>query len=300
MKKNSKLVVWIVSAIIIAAIIVVAMLTSSAKNETMATVGDTKITKEDLYDELVESYGAATLDTLISDKIIELEAAKQNIKVTDAEIQKELDVLYAQYGGEEALNEQLEASGSSIDVVKHDVVSYLETRKLIEPTIKITDEEISAYFEENKDTFAQEEQVEASHILVEDKATADEVLKKLKDDGDFAKLAQEYSTDTGTAANGGSLGYFGKGQMVAEFEDVAFKLKVDEISDPVKTEYGYHIIKVTGKKEAKEPSLADNKEAIKETLLTEKLQTEYGTWLEEKKKEYKITNKLGKTTETEE
>ncbi len=300
MKKNSKLVVWIVSAIIIAAIIVVAMLTSSAKNETMATVGDNNITKEDLYDALVESYGPATLDTLISDKIVELEAEKQNIKVTEDEIQKELDVLYAQYGGEEALKEQLEASGSSIDVVKHDVVSYLETRKLIEPTIKITDEEISAYFEENKDSFAQEEQVEASHILVEDKATADEVLKKLKDDGDFAKLAQEYSTDTGTADNGGSLGYFGKGQMVAEFEDVAFKLKVDEISDPVKTEYGYHIIKVTGKKEAKEANLADNKETIKETLLTEKLQTEYGTWLEEKKKEYKITNKLGKTTETEE
>jgi foldase protein PrsA len=300
MKKNSRLVVWIVSAVIIAAIIIVAMLTSSAKNETMATVGDTKITKADLYDELVESYGAATLDTLISDKIIQLEAEKQNIKVTDDEIQKELDTLYAQYGGEEALKEQLEASGSSIDAVKQDVVQYVETRKLIEPTIKITDKEISAYFEENKDSFAQEEQVEASHILVEDKATADEVLKKLKDGGDFAKLAKEYSTDTGTADNGGSLGYFGKGQMVAEFENVAFKLKVNEISDPVKTEYGYHIIKVTGKKEAEEPNLADNKEAIKETLLTEKLQTEYGTWLEKKKEEYKITNKLDKTTETKE
>ena len=149
-----------------------------------------------------------------------------------------------------------------------------------------------SYFEENKDSLGQAEQVEASHILVEDKATAEKVLKKLKNGGDFAELAKEYSTDEGSAANGGSLGYFGKGEMVAEFEDVAFKLEVGKISEPVKTEYGYHIIKVTNKKEAKEATLKDSKEQIKETLLTEKLQTEYATWLQKKEEEYKITNKL--------
>ncbi len=298
MKKNTKLLVWILGAIIVAAIIIVAMVTSSAKNETLATVDGNNITKENLYDALVKDYGAATLDTLISDKIIELESEKQNIKVTDKEIQKELETLYAQYGGEEALTEQLKASGSSIDALKEDVVTYIETRKLIEPTIKITDKEISAYFEQNKDSFAQAEQVEASHILVKDKATAEEVLKKLNNGGDFAKLAKEYSTDTSNAESGGSLGYFGKGQMVKEFEDVAFKLKVNEISEPVKTEYGYHIIKVTGKKEAKKANLEDNKAAIKEQLLTEKLQTEYATWLEKKKAEYKITNTLDKAVET--
>lgn len=299
MKKNTKLLVWIVGALIIAALIIVAMVTSAAKNETLATVDGNKITKEDLYGALVKDYGPATIDTLISDKIIELEAKKQNIKVTDKEIQKELDTLYAQYGGEAALKEQLKASGSSVDAIKKDVVKYLETRKLIEPTIKITDEEMKAYLEQNKASFAQQEQVEASHILVKDKATAEEVLKKLNNGGDFAKLAKEYSTDTSNANNGGSLGYFTKGQMVKEFEDVAFKLKVNEISGPVKTEYGYHIIKVTGKKEAKEPTLEDNKAAIKEKLLTEKLQTEYAIWLEKKKAEYKITNTFDKTTETE-
>lgn len=298
MKKNTKLLVWIIGAIIIAAIIIVAMISSSAKNETVATVDGNKITKQNLYDALVKENGPATVDALIADKIVELESKKANIKVTDEEIQKELDTLYAQYGGEDALKEQLQASGTSIDAIKEDIVNYLETRKLIEPTIKITDEEINAYFEQNKDTFAQQEQVEASHILVKDKATAEEVLKKLKNGGDFAKLAKEYSTDTGTANKGGSLGYFGRGQMVKEFEDVAFKLKVNEISGPVKTEYGYHIIKVTGKKEANAGNLEDNKAAIKETLLTEKLQTEYATWLEKKKAEYKITNTFDKTAET--
>lgn len=300
MKKNTKLLVWIVGAIIIAAIIVVAMITSSAKNETVATVAGEKITKVDLYNALVKDYGPATVDTLIADKIVELEAAKQNISVSDQEIQKELNTLYAQYGGEAALKEQLKSSGSSIEAVQADIVKYIETKKLIEPTVKITDQEIQAYFEQNKDSFAQKEQVEASHILVKDKATAEEVLKKLKNGGDFAKLAKEYSIDTSNAANGGSLGYFGRGQMVKEFEDVAFKLKVNEISGPVKTQYGYHIIKVTGKKEAKAPSLADNKAAIKEKLLTDKLQTEYPNWLEKKKAEYKITNTFNKTVETKE
>ncbi|RID85084.1 foldase [Peribacillus asahii] len=292
MKKNAKLAIWLVGAVVIAALIVAAMITSTAKNETVATVDGSKITKEELYDELVASYGTDTLNTMITNKMIELEAKKQNVTVSDEDIQKELDVLTEQYGDEETLKSQLEASGSSMDDLKDDIVQYLQTRKLIEPSIKITDEEIKTYFEENKDSLGQAEQVEASHILVEDKATAEKVLKKLKNGGDFAELAKEYSTDEGSAANGGSLGYFGKGEMVAEFEDVAFKLEVGKISEPVKTEYGYHIIKVTNKKEAKEATLKDSKEQIKETLLTEKLQTEYATWLQKKEEEYKITNKL--------
>ena len=142
MKKNSKLVVWIVGAVIVAALVVAAMITSAAKNETLATVDGNKITKDDLYDALVEGYGKDTLNTLISNQIVELEAKKQNIKVTDEEIQKELDVLYEQYGDEDTLKQQLEASGSSFDALKKDIVKYLETKKLIEPTIKITDEEI--------------------------------------------------------------------------------------------------------------------------------------------------------------
>ena len=83
--------------------------------------------------------------------------------------------------------------------------------------------------------------------------------KKLKDGEDFATLAEEYSTDTSNADNGGELGFFPRGKMVAEFEEAAFSMKVDEISDPVKTEHGYHIIHVTDKKEAKEAVFEDQK-----------------------------------------
>ena len=106
-----------------AALVVTAMITSAAKNETLATVDGNKITKDDLYNALVVGYGKDTLNTLISNKIVELEAKKQNIKVTDKEIQKELDVLYEQYGNEDTLKQQLEASGSSFDALKKDILS---------------------------------------------------------------------------------------------------------------------------------------------------------------------------------
>lgn len=291
--KSKKAYVWAAAILIIAAILIYAMVVTSDK--TVASVGGEKIKEAELHDTLVKNYGAETVNQLITDKIVELEADKEGIKVTDKEIQKEIDTLAESYGGEEKLKEQLKASGSSLAEFKQDIVAYLHTKKLVEPRITVTDDEISAYFEENKDTFAQEAQVEASHILVEDKKTAEKVEKELAAGGDFAELATKYSTDAGTKEKGGSLGYFGKGSMVAEFEDVAFNMDVNEISDPVKTEYGYHIIKVTGEKKAKKANLEDNKPEIKEALLNNKLQEEYAVWLEEVKKDYDISNKFEAT-----
>jgi foldase protein PrsA len=288
--KSTKAYIWAGSILIIAGIMAFAMISSMDK--TIASIDGEKINEDELYDALVAGYGADTLDLLITNKLVELEAEKAGIKIKDEEIQKEIDVMVESYGDEKSLKEQLEASGSSMDALKKDIVVYLQTKKLVEPRITVTDDEISTYFEDNKDTFAQAEQVEASHILVEDEKTANKVAKELAAGGDFAKLAAEYSTDTETADNGGSLGYFGKGDMVEEFEDVAFDLDINKVSDPVKTEYGYHIIKVTGKKEAKKANLEDSKDVIKETLLSERLQEEYPVWLAEVKKDHDITNKL--------
>ncbi|MDV7766405.1 peptidylprolyl isomerase [Peribacillus sp. CSMR9] len=290
--RSTKAYVWAGSTLIIAGIMAFAMISSTDKNKTMASIDGEKISKDELYDALVAEYGADTLDLLITNKLVELEAEKEGIKIKDEEIQKEIDTMAESYGDEKSLKEQLEASGSSMEALKNDIVVYLQTKKLIEPRITVTDDEISTYFEDNKDTFAQAEQVEASHILVEDEKTAKKVEKEIAEGGDFAKLAAEYSTDTETADNGGSLGYFGKGNMVDEFEDVAFDLDIGKVSDPVKSDYGYHIIKVTGKKEAKKANLEDSKEEIKETLLSERLQEEYPAWLAEVKKDHEITNKI--------
>ncbi len=287
---RKKLVITIVTALVGLAIIAGILL--STKDSVVATVGDASISEDELQQTLLDQYGADALDVLITNKLIELEADKQKITVSDEEVEEELATLAESYGGETALEEAVVATGMTMDDVRDDIINYIKTEKLIEPRIEITDEELQTYFDENKDTFATAEQVQASHILVADEATANEVKSKLDAGEDFSELAKEYSTDTTTAESGGDLGYFSSGDMVAEFEEVAFALGVNEISAPVKTEYGYHIIKVVDHQEAKEANFEESKEEITDTLMNDKMSTEYTVWLEELKEEYEITNNL--------
>src|SRR5690606_24013284 len=118
--------------------------------------------------------------------------------------------------------------------------------------------------------FETPEQVRASHILVDEKAKAEELLAQLKNGADFAELAKEHSKD-GSAAQGGDLDYFGRGRMVAPFEEAAFALNVGEISDVVESQFGFHIIKLTDKKAAETATFEDKKEEIQKTVFDGKL-----------------------------
>lgn len=263
-----------------------------SETKSVATVNGESITQEELKETLMDQYGAEALDTLVTNKVIELEAEKGKITVSEEELQKELDELIESYGGEETFQELLTSNSMSEEDVKEDIRTFSLTTKLMESVIDITDIEVATYFEENKETYNQVEQVEASHILVADEETVKEVQAKLEAGGDFAELATEYSTDTASNSQGGSLGYFGEGEMVEEFETAAFAMKIDEVSDPIQTEYGYHIIKVTGKKEAKEAVLGDVKEEVYDNLLDTRINEQYSTWLTEKLTEYDIVTNL--------
>ncbi len=271
--------------------------TAKSGQDVVASVNGEDITKDELYDLMVKQNGQQALDALISQKIIELEAKKQKVTVSDADVQKEMEKYYETYGGQEAFKQALEASGYSMDDIKKEMALSLKINKLLEPRIKITEEEMKKYFEENKEQFAQPKQVKASHILVETEEKANEIKKKLADGEDFAQLAKDNSTDTQTKDKGGDLGFFGTGDMVKEFEEAAFALKVGEISAPVKTEFGYHIIKVTDTKEAQEANYEQSKPQIRDTLFGEKAQAEYGALMQELYKDYKIENFLEKKEE---
>lgn len=268
------------------------LLSGFIQQDAVASVGGTDIGKDELYEKMAAVSGAQTLDVMISDEIVRQEAEKEGIKVTQDDIDAEMAVYEESYGGKEALQSAIEASGMSMGKLTEEIKTYLLIEKLVGPEVEVTDEEISAYFEENKETFAQQETVEASHILVETEEEADEVKAKLAEGKDFAELAKEYSTDTASAENGGELGAFGKGEMAVEFEKAAFSMEVDEVSEPVETEFGFHIIKVTDKTEAAEANLEDSKEQIKEVLFDQKLNTQYSSWIAEKKQSYDIENKL--------
>jgi foldase protein PrsA len=282
------------SLIIVVLILAIGIFLSLAltKDKAVAKINGEAISKDELYDVMVEQYGAATVDQIIADKIVAAEAKKEKVTITEKELNAEVDKLKESYGGEDVFDQMLTSNNTTLDALKEDLKSYLTLRKLLVPQIEVTDDELKTYFEENKESLGEAEQVKASHILVDDEVTAKEVKQKLTDGADFAELAKEYSTDEGTKENGGELGFFARGTMVTEFEDVAFPLPVNEISDPVKTEYGYHIIKVEEKKKAKEADFDDSKAEIKETLIDQKMETEYSTWLEEKKNDYDIENSL--------
>ncbi len=210
------------------------------------------VTKDELYEAMKERYGEQVLRELVYGKVL-----SENYAVTDDEVQKEIDSLKEQYG--EQFEMVLQQSGfKSADQLKNTLKVGLMQEKLAMKDIKITDEEIKEHYNNLKPL-----EIKASHILVEDEDTAIEVRKKLEAGGSFEELAKEYSKD-GSAESGGDLGFFGPGAMVPEFEEAAFALKVGEISEPVQSQFGFHIIKVTDMKG--HPPLEEMKEKIRAEL----------------------------------
>lgn len=257
-------------------------------SEVVATVNDEKITKDELYDALVAQGGDRVLDALVMEKIVLLEAEKQNIKIDQAKIDAEIETMAENNGGMEALEASMAIYGMDLDTLKKNIETNYTLEALLEPYADITEDDMKAYFEENKDAYGSQEQVKASHILVKDEALAKEIEEKLKAGEDFAELAKEYSEDPGSKELGGDLGFFPRGMMVPEFEEAAFNAEIGKVTEPVKSEHGYHIIKVEEKKEGNEANYEDAKDQVKSSLIQAKSQEIYPTWYEEKLTDYKI------------
>ncbi len=143
-----------------------------------------------------------------------------------------------------AVYEQNQQNFSVPEMVKVEYIS-LNLNDMAEK-IEASDEKIRAYYDDNKESFRNEEQRSASHILfaLEQQEVAQQVLQQLKEGGDFATLAKEHSIDAGSAQAGGSIGFFGRGAMVPEFEEAVFAMQEGEVSDLVQTQFGYHIIRM--------------------------------------------------------
>jgi peptidyl-prolyl cis-trans isomerase C len=174
--------------------------------------------------------------------------------------------------------------------LKQRVIVEAFLKKKIEEQANISDADLQKFYDQNKDKFKSGEQVRASHILVKDENTAKEILAEIKKGGNFEDLAKKHSIDA-AGAKGGDLGWFGQGSMIPEFETVAFAMKEGEISGVVKTKFGYHIIKLTGKRPAGTRSFEESKELIKSKLLPEKQQEIFAKLKDELKKGAKFSVK---------
>jgi peptidyl-prolyl cis-trans isomerase C len=165
----------------------------------------------------------------------------------------------------------------------------LVLKKEIEEKAFVDDKEAQEFFDQNADKFTIGTQLKASHILVETEEEAIGVQERINNGESFPELAKELSKDKGSALKGGDLGYFGRGKMVPEFERAASSLKPGEVSDPVKTRFGYHIIKLVDIKKGDPASFEQSKESIKKQLLAEKRKKLFDSYVEKLKLDSKIT-----------
>lgn len=154
-------------------------------------------------------------------------------------------------------------------------------------SVRVDEEEIKKYYDEHKEMFKSPESVRASHILVKEESEANDILKEINNGLSFEEAAKKYS-QCPSASIGGDLNYFTKGKMVPEFEQAAFSLDKDEISAPVKTQFGYHIIKVTDKKQEGIKSFEESRQQIYQMLLGMKQNKVYLDKIQELKGKYEV------------
>jgi len=229
---------------------------------------------------------------LVQEKELEQKGQDMGVEVTDKDVDKQIASIKKQYfgGNEKAFQAQLKAQGFTLPLLRVYQKGNLLSDKLykkVTSDVKVNDTDIKKYYDENAGTqYTTLASRKVRHILVSSKAKADTLEAQLKQGADFAKLAKKNSTDTLSAVKGGNL-TIQKGKTVPEFDKEAFKLKTNEISPPIKTQYGWHIIQALGPVTAasKQP-LAQVKEQIRQNLLQSKKTSAFQKWLDGVKKDF--------------
>ncbi|HTP67023.1 MAG TPA: peptidylprolyl isomerase [Geobacteraceae bacterium] len=250
----------------------------------------------------------AVIDQLVSAELLYQAGVKLSTPDLDKQVAAKMAESKARFPNDAAFDNALKSANLSQkeleELIRRDLIISNLVDKEIASKVTVTDADVKKFYDDNIDKFKQGESIRASHILcgVDPKASdaekkkakekAEALLKEIKAGKDFAELAKNNSTCP-SKAQGGDLGFFGKGQMVPAFENAAFALKPGEVSNVVETQFGYHIIKVTDKKEAGVAKFDDVKERIRTYLKNSKIQKgvlDYVAQLKEKARIEKVKN----------
>lgn len=282
------------------------------------TYGD--IMPQDEMDKKVAEIRKELLDQMIDQKLLLQEARKNNIKVSKREIEDGVNMVKERFkkkngtilsasDTEAEFNAELKKQNLTMSKFRDKISEDIIVNKLIESEVVVkvippAEDELKTYYEKNRDKIDDPEKVSVRHILIrfeknastKDKSVAlkkiQEVKQKLKKGEDFAKLAREYSEDPGSKNNGGDLGFIVRGMMVKNFEDIAFKTAVGEISDYFETEFGYHILKVDAKQAKQKRSFDEVKVNLSKYMLTEKRQEEYEKYIKTLREKSNISSDI--------
>jgi peptidyl-prolyl cis-trans isomerase C len=230
------------------------------------------------------------LDNLIDRELLLQQAKSLKMAVAPQQVDAQMQQLLQRFPSQEAFEQALTAQNFTLDTVKKDVESQLLRQQLVKKEIldkvNVSARDVQTFYDRNKDKYVEEEQVRARHILIrvpqevspaDDaklKGKADGALKRAKQGEDFAALAKELSDD-GSKENGGDLGFFPRGRMVAAFEEAAFALQPGQTSDIVRTQFGYHIIKVEERKAGRAVPFDEAKGQVQEDLTREQTYERY-------------------------
>jgi parvulin-like peptidyl-prolyl isomerase len=286
--------------------------TASLGSDDVAVVGDQQVSKDQFqqlmaraqksYDQQKRPFPKAgsteyeqlkgqAITFLVQQAEVDSQAKKLGVDISDDKIDKEIARYKKQfYGGsdaryEKAVKQQGLTDQQARDAIREQLVSQALFKKLT-TEVKVSDADIKQYYDTHKTQYVQPESREVRHILVTKKALADSLYQQLKGGANFAKLAKQYSKDPGSAAKGGKL-TVSKGQTVPQFDKTAFSLKTGQLSQPVHTQYGYHIIQaLTAVKAASTTSLAQVRASIRQQLEQQKKNDKITKWLEDTKKSY--------------
>lgn len=285
---------WVFASVILFAALIFAIVNPPLSNadEDVAIVNGVKISKDKLYDLLVENAGEGGLENLITLELIDQEAKKAGVEITPEVVDAEIELIKTSFPSEEQFNNMLAQYGMTLEDLKKDLIPQIQIKKILAPDIEVTDEQIKTFYDENKQMFVTPEQVKVSHILLSSKEEAETVLTDLENGQDFAAVAKEKSLDEASKAQGGDLDFIVQGTRSQAFEEAAFALGIGEMSGVVQSDQGYHIIKVTDRKEKIEPTLEEKKEEIRQQLLSQEVSKLSPGWLEEVRAKSDIENLL--------
>lgn len=248
---------------------------------------------------------AGVAEQLVEQTFLLAEAQKKGIKPTSEEIEAKIAEIKKQFPDDAAFKKALGEFGTTEAELREQVVIGLTIETLMKDVTKelsVSEDRLKAFYRDNQPQFKHDEEVSAAHILIKTDATAQDakadeakalakiqdLLKQIRGGADFAEIAKKHSEDPGSGAQGGDLGYFGKGRMVPEFEKTAFAMKDGDVSEPFKTQFGYHIIKRNSFRPARTESYDEVKEQIRENLLSQERNQAFQTWIDAQKKLAKI------------
>jgi len=254
------------TAVGLAGLLLGTSLAACSSGGAVATVNGEPISRQTFDTRLEGSpMGRTVLQQLVQETLIQQYAKNNNITVTDAEVDARENQIKANFPAG-SWDEMLKARGLTEADVRAALREQLILDKALAKEVTITPAQVKQYFDKNHASFDKPPQVTARHILVPNLPLANQVEADLKAGQSFATLATKYSTDPGSKAKGGELGTFRQGQMVPAFDKYAFSAPIGQISPPIKSPFGYHIIQVESRTPGQKATLASATPQIEDTL----------------------------------